>query len=282
MEKDNKSSKQNRVSVKSETLRLLYAKSGNKCAFQGCNVPIFEENGLYTGKCCHIESYSPNGPRYNNATTIEEKNSYSNLILLCSRHHTIIDNDIDTYTTEKLKEIKFNHENQYTEGHRDLKDDMLIQIEAQIDSFYSRLQLLDEADNTGLKMDINFDSNLDQCIKDIKTSLDDIFDILTDLEERDNRCNEELKKYIESEGVDLSLFKNIDNYRNPFYNRSWETHYLSANNVRSRMILYLSSLKVKILEYMQSKEINSEDISKKLESSRLEFEGLYQRTFYAD
>ncbi len=39
-----------RKSIPNITLRFLYGKSGNKCAFPGCNEPIFEDNGLLTGK----------------------------------------------------------------------------------------------------------------------------------------------------------------------------------------------------------------------------------------
>lgn len=39
-----------RKSIPNITLRFLYGKSGNKCAFPDCNEPIFEDNGLLTGK----------------------------------------------------------------------------------------------------------------------------------------------------------------------------------------------------------------------------------------
>lgn len=39
-----------RKSIPNITLRFLYGKSGNKCTFQSCNEPIFEDNGLLTEK----------------------------------------------------------------------------------------------------------------------------------------------------------------------------------------------------------------------------------------
>ena len=51
------------------------------------------------------------GPRYNSKQTNIERNSYENLILLCGRHHTIIDGDPETYTVEKLLKFKEDHQN---------------------------------------------------------------------------------------------------------------------------------------------------------------------------
>ncbi len=70
----------NRNKIPVNTLRLLYAHSGNCCAFEGCCNPIFEDDGTLTGECCHIEAYSSHGARYNERLTNEEKNGYDNLI----------------------------------------------------------------------------------------------------------------------------------------------------------------------------------------------------------
>ena len=72
-----------RKKISHNTLRFLYAKSGNNCAFPGCTMPIFEDDGLLTGECCHIEALSKGGARYNEATSEEEKNDESNLVLMC-------------------------------------------------------------------------------------------------------------------------------------------------------------------------------------------------------
>lgn len=50
-----------RKAIKPDTYRVLYARSGNKCAFPGCCTPIFEDNNQLTGECCHIEAYSEGG-----------------------------------------------------------------------------------------------------------------------------------------------------------------------------------------------------------------------------
>ena len=96
--------------IKPDVWKRLYAHSGNQCAFPGCCAPIFEDDGLYTAECCHIKAANPGGPRYDASQTAEDRNGLDNLMFLCSRHHTIVDADVETYTTEKLQQIKQEHE----------------------------------------------------------------------------------------------------------------------------------------------------------------------------
>lgn len=58
---------------------------------------------------CHIESALPGGERFNINQTNDERRSYNNLMLLCYPHH-IATNDVHSYTVEKLKEMKAEHE----------------------------------------------------------------------------------------------------------------------------------------------------------------------------
>ena len=41
--------------ISNEVMRLLYAHSGNRCAYPDCTNPIFEDDGQLTGECCHIK-----------------------------------------------------------------------------------------------------------------------------------------------------------------------------------------------------------------------------------
>jgi hypothetical protein len=91
-------------------VKRLFALSNNVCAFPGCNSPISENSETTTGDMCHIKAKSPKGPRYDSEQTDTERNSFQNLILLCKRHHKIIDSDVNQYTVKKLKKMKKNHE----------------------------------------------------------------------------------------------------------------------------------------------------------------------------
>lgn len=110
-----------------KTIKQLFAKSGNLCAFPKCNIQLVDEvNRHLIGEICHIKARSPEGPRYDSQQNDTERNSYDNLIILCPNHHKIIDNDPESYTIERLKQIKQNHESKQTQRNlKDIDDDII-------------------------------------------------------------------------------------------------------------------------------------------------------------
>lgn len=46
-----------------QTIKKLFALSGNLCAFPGCSSPIVEAAGAITGEICHIHAQRKGGPR---------------------------------------------------------------------------------------------------------------------------------------------------------------------------------------------------------------------------
>lgn len=89
-----------------KTIRRLFALSGNTCAFPDCPVPIVEAEGTITGEICHVRAQSKGGPRYSASQTEQERHAFANLILLCRRHHKIVDTEPDIYSVEVLEEMK--------------------------------------------------------------------------------------------------------------------------------------------------------------------------------
>ena len=98
-----------RLEPKNGVTRQLYLKSGNQCAYPGCETVLMTNEGTMIGRICHIEAALPDGKRFNEAMTNEERRSYDNLLLLCGDHHTIIDDDSGKYTVGKLRQIKKQH-----------------------------------------------------------------------------------------------------------------------------------------------------------------------------
>lgn len=93
------------------TIKRLYALSGNQCAFPDCDVEFFTDDRDNIANICHIEDAHQNlaaPDRYNPKMTDEERASYNNLILLCPNHHKITDN-IAIYSVTVLKEMKERH-----------------------------------------------------------------------------------------------------------------------------------------------------------------------------
>ena len=92
------------------TLKRLFARCRNQCAHPDCTLPIIEESDTVTGDICHIKAASPGGPRYDPAQEDAARQDAKNLILLCTRHHRIVDADERTFTVDVLTKMKQAHE----------------------------------------------------------------------------------------------------------------------------------------------------------------------------
>ncbi|MCJ7565662.1 MAG: hypothetical protein MUP52_13880 [Candidatus Aminicenantes bacterium] len=94
-----------------QTIKRLFAVSGNRCAFPKCNTPLVDAaSGKVTGRICHIKARQPGGPRYDVSQTEEDRHGSGNLFLLCPIHHDVVDDDTESYTVERLTQIKAAHE----------------------------------------------------------------------------------------------------------------------------------------------------------------------------
>lgn len=94
---------------------LLFLQSGGRCAFPDCRRSLVAASSpadgpAILGEMAHIVAERPNGPRGNSPMTLEERNKYDNLILLCNIHHQFIDDTPHTYPVEKLHQMKREHE----------------------------------------------------------------------------------------------------------------------------------------------------------------------------
>ena len=107
-----------------EVLRELYLKSGNQCAFPGCNHLVINQEGVFVAQICHIEAAMPGGPRFNLNQTNEERRKFDNLLLLCHQHHKVTDDEIK-YSVERLKEIKKIHELKFSNIIDDIRNSII-------------------------------------------------------------------------------------------------------------------------------------------------------------
>jgi HNH endonuclease len=99
--------------ITDKTRKILWARSGNRCAFCRLKLVVDEtkcEKESVVGEECHICAQSENGPRYDPNLGKEETDELHNLILLCSNHHKMIDDQNETYTTSIIRDLKANHE----------------------------------------------------------------------------------------------------------------------------------------------------------------------------
>src|SRR5690242_7868032 len=103
------------MSVPLTEQKILQLRSGNRCAFPGCNTLLVKKVTFGTrlkiiGEIAHIISERPDGPRGRHPLPPGEHDKYANLIFLCPTHHTEMDADEETYTVERLRQMKKDHE----------------------------------------------------------------------------------------------------------------------------------------------------------------------------
>ncbi|WP_114418583.1 hypothetical protein [Marinospirillum perlucidum] len=103
-----------RLEPTKDTLRELFLKSGNECAYPGCTHKIISSSGVFLSQICHIEAANEGGERFNPNQTNEQRRSFDNLLLMCHAHHKITD-DVNAYPVERMKDIKSQHESKFTD-----------------------------------------------------------------------------------------------------------------------------------------------------------------------
>lgn len=101
------------MSIDNTDLKLLWGRSGNRCAI--CKIELSEDASKATkafplGEQAHIVAEKEDGPRGKSILVLKQRNSYSNLILLCPTDHKRVDKNVIDFPIEKLHLIKTDHE----------------------------------------------------------------------------------------------------------------------------------------------------------------------------
>ncbi len=92
--------------------KLLWARAGGTCALCKSRLTADATSGdkdVVLGEEAHIVSEEPNGPRYRPMPR-KDVDSYANLLLLCPSDHKIVDEQVTSYTEQRLQTLKREHE----------------------------------------------------------------------------------------------------------------------------------------------------------------------------
>jgi hypothetical protein len=100
-------------------LKVIFALSGNQCAHPDCKEPIIAaatatSDAQVIGQIAHIYASSDGGPRSKAGLTSAERDSPSNLLLLCPTHHAKVDTQFETYPASLLLQWKEKHEAKFS------------------------------------------------------------------------------------------------------------------------------------------------------------------------
>lgn len=105
-----------KTKVDQKTQRALWARAAGRCQYRGCNCELIGE--LLSGKedkmfgfVAHIVADSPNGARGHLTRSALLAKDISNLMLLCAKHHRLIDDEAPlNHPEELLSRMKNEHE----------------------------------------------------------------------------------------------------------------------------------------------------------------------------
>ncbi|WP_447884058.1 hypothetical protein [Serratia fonticola] len=173
------------MAVKTKTIKMIWGKAAARCSI--CKQILIEEKDknsshlIPIGEVAHIVAEKNDGPRGKSNLTTMERDDIENLLLLCQKHHTIVDNDTNLYTVDKLKEIKKLHE-QWVENKLNTSPSWEVKIEQAYYLNIPRLSMLssdlnEEANKYDLeKIDTLFDfgMNLFYIMENFKSTINKI------------------------------------------------------------------------------------------------------------
>lgn len=103
-------SRNRRNGVPGREIAALWGASAGRCNICNTSLLVDATTGLAVkaGEMAHIVGISdgPRSPRGQSALTRAERDRAENLILLCEKHHTEVDERVDNYTVERLRSLK--------------------------------------------------------------------------------------------------------------------------------------------------------------------------------
>jgi len=98
------------------TVIKLWVRAGGRCGFNGCNEYLLIDNLTLEeanfSNIAHVVGAELNGPRGKSNLPLEQRNKIENLMLLCRKHHKLIDDKKleGRYPVELLQSYKKRHE----------------------------------------------------------------------------------------------------------------------------------------------------------------------------
>lgn len=272
-----------RKRLKLTTLKALFAKSGNQCAFPDCTNKLIVDENIFVGQVAHIKAASSEGPRYDENLSDEERREYDNLILLCYEHHKIIDSLPERFDAQKLIEIKKNHESEVS-SQLNLSNELLNEIARETEIFWQEIDFLrtEEHPVPDLAVGIDVNDDIPNLIEKIYHKLDWLNRACVRLKKSDQNLDREVKSILEKIGTNIKAYEDIPYYRNPFINRNWETHTLDINNHFTDLDTLLKQLEIKIIEVKMKSNPKNEELKKKYKKLKNEFREIAQTRGYID
>ena len=252
-----------RKSPKQATLRALFAKSGNVCAFPGCSQELVTDDNLYVAEVCHIEAAEPKGPRFNHGSDDEERRSFENLLLMCHAHHRRVDTDIETYPVDRLRKMKAEHESAASRDAFQVDASVIFQVEQEMDSYWSAVAERQRKHPVpDLAVEVDPAAGGIAVFAALSTQVERVGELFDRYRLSDEALPSELSEFVERLGYEAGPLESVPYYENPFEQRNWELHNLGSRNVLTD--LRASLLQAELLYLSEWVKLHTSDEPSKL------------------
>lgn len=247
-----------RLAPKLETIRALFARSGNQCAFPGCIHPLVNDKQKFIGQVCHIEAAMPEGERYNPEQNDEQRRSYENLLILCYQHHIETD-EVEEYPVEAMIKMKREHEANFLKSDFKIDEAALHKLMRDVETYWDKIEVLNTVEHTmeDLAFRVTTKGGYSKLFDDARETITRIEELLERLSQSNDRLNDDFINFIEEHGVDSSVFKELPYSVSPFNIRNWEDFALSRPNCLIQIRIDLLTIEIKYLE--EFLKTNSQD-----------------------
>jgi len=272
-----------RLAPRADTIRALFARSGNQCAFPGCTQPLINDKNQFIGQVSHIEGALPGGERYNPDQTDEERRGYANLLLFCYPHH-IETNDLSEYSVEKLKTFKREHEATFEKSDFKIDEAALFKIMVEMESYWARIERLNTLEHrmAELAFEINTKGSFFDIINSCQENIGYLSGFHDEFHESDEKLKADFDLLLKRKGIDPKVFDDIPYYENSFQNRNWGLHHLGIPNRMQRLKIDLMHLEIKYLEEFLKTNSRDQQARERLEHLKKAFAELAQNAIVVE
>ena len=218
---------------KPSTIRALFAKSGNVCAFPGCTHELVTGDNLFVAQVCHIEAAKPRAARYNPSSLKEDLRSYNNLMILCYAHHRRIDSDPGTYPVKRLRQMKAEHELRMQNRVFEADASVVSQVQRSMESYWTALAKR-QKEHPAREFAVNVikpNASGAEVFRVVCAKFQHMKALLEQYRQSDERAPDDLRELVQRLGYDLAPLESLPYYENPFEGRNWEDHNIGSPNV---------------------------------------------------
>ena len=238
-----------RLPVKPATLRALFAKSGNLCAYPGCIHELVNAKNQFVAEVCHIEAAETGGERYNLAQSDEQRREFDNLLILCHKHHVETD-EIQEYSAERMRQIKSNHEARHGKKVFKVDESVIYQLEAEMLKYWANVERANKVEHIVPEFAVEIEKHQSpvELFEALYKAASEIEHFTDMLREWDYTLGDEVRSFLQQIGYAIETYDAVTYYKNPFANRAWEIHNLAIPNRFTELRCLILQAEVTLLE----------------------------------